>query len=273
MCVPVLRPSAPYDRHIHSPYVESDCRMLKALFAALVFLEWLVHSRQPPHEPLRQQAACKCPDDHTKRQESFGQAKKHWLDYAVFMAAFVAAIGGMAAAVFTGWQAWIAKDTAERQLRAYIASTPDWIYEFSETIPVQIRYTLSNHGQTPAYKFAHAAVVEIMPYPLPPKHPLPLMPTLIESTRTLHPNSIVYGLVPATRTFSKSDINKAIANDGIRIYVLGLIEYKDAFGTVRQTRFCSSVIGGKELAIVAKGIPSPSMQMNYEPCAQHNDAT
>lgn len=199
--------------------------------------------------------------------------KKHWLDYAIFGAAFIAAIGGMAAAGLTGWQAWIAKDTAERQLRAYVASRPDWIFEFNDTIPVRMRYTLTNHGQTPAYELTHTAVVEILPYPLPLNHPLPIIPKLSESTVTVHPTSSVYGLTSATRTFSKSDISKAVANDGVRIYVLGLVEYKDAFGTVRRTRFCSSVVGGKELATVATGIPSPSMPILYEPCSQHNEAT
>lgn len=57
---------------------KGDRRMLKALFAALVFLEWLVRSRQPPQEPRQQQPACKYPNDQTKCEErkSFWQRTK-----------------------------------------------------------------------------------------------------------------------------------------------------------------------------------------------------
>jgi hypothetical protein len=177
------------------------------------------------------------------------------------------------AALFTGWQAWIARDIAQRQLRAYVSGNPDYIFTFNPTIPVQIRFTLSNHGQTPAYAMANAAVIEILPYPLSKTDPLPPIPALVESTFTLHPNMTFFGTVSAARTFSQAEITRAIHNDGLRIYILGLIEYKDAFGRVRSTRYCRSVVGTDHLAEVAKGIPGPDRPMQYELCIPHNDAT
>lgn len=46
--------------------------------------------------------------------------EKHWLEYATGVFAFVAAIGGILAAVFSGVQAWISNDSEKRQLRPYV---------------------------------------------------------------------------------------------------------------------------------------------------------
>jgi hypothetical protein len=42
------------------------------------------------------------------------------LDNATFAASVIAAVAAVCAAIFTGWQAWTAKGTENRQLRAYL---------------------------------------------------------------------------------------------------------------------------------------------------------
>ena len=49
--------------------------------------------------------------------------KKHWLEYATGGFAFVAAIGELTAAGFSGYQGWVARDAEKTQLRAYVALT------------------------------------------------------------------------------------------------------------------------------------------------------
>jgi hypothetical protein len=48
------------------------------------------------------------------------RAPRHWLEYAAVALAGLAFIASSFAAGFSGWQAWILSDTAERQLRAYV---------------------------------------------------------------------------------------------------------------------------------------------------------
>jgi hypothetical protein len=47
---------------------------------------------------------------------------KHWLDYAVGTFAFIAAIGGVAAGIFSGLQAWVARDSEIVANRAFVLS-------------------------------------------------------------------------------------------------------------------------------------------------------
>jgi hypothetical protein len=52
----------------------------------------------------------------------------------------------------TGYQAYIAKDTAQRQLRAYISAVVEkWPDLDSPGIP-QVVFVFKNNGQTPAYR-------------------------------------------------------------------------------------------------------------------------
>src|SRR6266702_8322704 len=67
-------------------------------------------------------------------------------------------------------QWWETRNTAKRQLRAYVGVRPstlkivttwEWIFD------------ITNYGQTPAYRLIDNAIVDICPYPLPPKFPFP----------------------------------------------------------------------------------------------------
>ena len=59
-----------------------------------------------------------------------------------------------------------ARNTAEKQLRAYVFATPQELLILLIT-ELAIRYFIQNTGQTPAYKVRHGSKLEILPYPLP----------------------------------------------------------------------------------------------------------
>ncbi len=65
------------------------------------------------------------------------------------------------------------RDTAGRQLRAYLSARFETIFIFSPTIRVTIKFIMLNHGQTPAYNVTHSSLVEVLPYPLPINYQLP----------------------------------------------------------------------------------------------------
>lgn len=89
--------------------------------------------------------------------------KKHWLDYAVFVAAFIAALGGIAAAGFTWKQVWIAEDTSKKQLRAYLSVRvpPSALQNFGEGKTAHIQGIIDNIGETPAYKAAWMSGINV----------------------------------------------------------------------------------------------------------------
>ena len=90
------------------------------------------------------------------------------LDNLTFAASVVAAVAAVCAAFFTGRQAWIARDTEERQLRAYLYIDHTSIAE-SEPGKFGTDLLIRSAGVTPAYKLKLSATLEIGPY-LPQRH-------------------------------------------------------------------------------------------------------
>ena len=74
------------------------------------------------------------------------QNKKHWLEYATFGGALVAAIAAVAAAGFTWYQASIAQDTAKQQLRGYLVIGSNDIPKLAEGIQPFVKVTIQNMG-------------------------------------------------------------------------------------------------------------------------------
>lgn len=89
--------------------------------------------------------------------------KKHWLDYAIFGTAFVAAVGGIVAVWFTWSQVQIAEDTAKRQLRAYlsVSVSPNALQNFGEGKTARVQGVIENVGLTPAYKATWVAGLNV----------------------------------------------------------------------------------------------------------------
>jgi len=95
--------------------------------------------------------------------------QKHWLDYATAWFAFVAAIGGIGAAIFGGLQGWISRDTEKRQLRAYVGVSPGDVENFGSG-DQRLRLIRKNYGGTPAYDVGFSEigfVIEPVGNPLP----------------------------------------------------------------------------------------------------------
>lgn len=164
-----------------------------------------------------------------------------------------------------------AEKSSERQLRAYISSRPDFIFDFSTKQHASMRYTIENHGETPAYSVQNVAIVDILPYPLPAQFQFPELPPLVPASLTLHPRERIFGNVTAQRLFTAKEINDAAANNGCRIYCFGIVMY-ESFGSVRVTKFCRSIAGSKNLLAVGSGGTKDEVRLDYEFASQHNDA-
>jgi hypothetical protein len=70
-------------------------------------------------------------------------------DYLAGFGVFLTFIAAASDAVFTGIAAWTAKDTEERQLRAYLYIFPVTLTVFTPDKPFGFLLSITNNGQTP----------------------------------------------------------------------------------------------------------------------------
>ena len=90
---------------------------------------------------------------------------------------------------------------------------------------------------------------------------------------SLQPSESFFGNITASRAFSAQEIQHAVEERGIRIYVFGIVTYVDAFGQQRQTRFCRAIPGGDNLRTVSTGGEVTDGKFAFIFTDQHNDST
>jgi hypothetical protein len=202
----------------------------------------------------------------------FFEFSERWHDAIIAIGtAFIAAFTGLLfVATILLW--WGGERSSYRQLRAYVSVTANYVYAFGPQTPSQIRFAMTNHGQTPAYKTSSSAAVDILPFPLPKGFKLPIDTNPAPSSFVLHPQASFAGNVVAKRTFTSAEIADAVANNGKRIYVYGTVKYEDLAGDQRFTDFCYSVIGDQNLAAVSGGTPIPTVDIKFSPAEDFNQA-
>lgn len=207
-------------------------------------------------------------EGHSQEQQS---AAEWWL---------VVLTGVLAVATVSLWWATRclvlgAEKTAERQLRAYVFMEPGRVSMDPLGPPwtVIFSFSLRNAGQTPAYDLQYNAVLMIAPHPLPANFPFPTMQATNGAKIVIHPGIRFDGHV-LSQPLSQTDISRISGNKPERLYVFGLIEYKDTFGNARETRFCGSIADGGNLLALANGTPAaPTTMVSFEHAGQHNLAT
>ncbi len=215
----------------------------------------------------------------TRQEENYKAEhanNERWTMQATVILAIVTAI--LAFFTYRLWRATKrlvedSQDTAQRQLRAYLSAQPNYVFTFNPSILTEIKFSVFNHGQTPALQVQSAGLIDIFPYPLPPNHPFPNIPVSAKSRSVIHPSSGMDTHVFAVRLFAANEIAQAVAGTQFRIYIFGRVNYIDAFGTNRETKFCSSVVGDQNLGAVAGGVSIPTVEIKFEPDEQHNEAT
>lgn len=85
--------------------------------------------------------------------ECSGKVKKHWLDYATFGAAVVAAVAAGFAAYYSESRVTIAKETSYAQLRPWVGVDVRLVGDLelkSDSYYLKLQYNITNHGETPA---------------------------------------------------------------------------------------------------------------------------
>lgn len=167
----------------------------------------------------------------------------------------VSANAASASAQATAESVRIMRETAERQLRAYISGQASSFKYDATKKNVVVEVHFKNFGQTPAYNVRCWMGVTVREHPLgsllqnPPVE-LPLAKEVLAPSR----HSII--TVP-TRELSDLEINQFMSGQTV-VYAFGEISYSDAFGQHRVTKF--RLIGKSE--DIEKGMMCPDTDGN-----------
>ena len=163
------------------------------------------------------------------------------------------------------------KDTAKRQLRAYLSITPNTFGLLAAGNHVRITFDAKNHGQTPAFGTSHKFEIDILDNPLPPNFNFPAPTETFNANTSIFPNA-----VSEVRFFSGKPLTQvdAVEANTKHVHCWGRTSYRDAFGNIRHTSFSASV-GGKDFAESQRafmaGKKGPEWSWDYG--QGHNDAT
>jgi hypothetical protein len=144
---------------------------------------------------------------------------------------------------------WITKDTAQRQLRAYIGIEPTFINNFKPGDITSVSFKAENFGQTPAYSVMPYTHLAVLPYPLPVNYPFPFDPpsnTQFESIGSAYPHAPITTGVSMGRALTEQEVRAILDGTRVRLYAGGIIRYKDIFGGPHCSRFLAT-LGGPEL--------------------------
>jgi hypothetical protein len=144
------------------------------------------------------------------------------------------------------------KDANTRQMRAYLAVGLGGVVKQDTTTNYrfEVRMTLQNVGNTPAYKVVTNTQVDVLPFPLPQDFQLPpFVETGSSANVGPHQNFIMTGV--AGRIYSDDEINEIQFGSKKRLYVYGRVHYEDAFGVVRQINFCQAILWLKNDAFMS----------------------
>lgn len=137
------------------------------------------------------------------------------------------------------------KDTAERQLRAYLCRTgrPQCneliqqdqrkIYEF--LVPIR------NAGQTPAYRVVARGRAAFYPVPLPGSADLGLDPAPETASRSPLGPGRELDVVCTSEPLDLNQLQWMQTHYSYTLYLRGLVTYEDAFGHPRTLEFCEGV--------------------------------
>ncbi len=177
----------------------------------------------------------------------------------------VAALAASAAAVFSGIQAWIARDAEIRQLRPYVFLNPDQPFfkiQLSSSGEVSGYVRLKTFGSTPAYNLSLRTVVEGEAWPL--SRTANFASGVNDSRDDASPGGTLS--FPVSSHLAPGTVDE-IRHRQKRLLVAGQINYIDAFDREHWTHFCLGFLAAPDLSQ-----EGPIVFQGAEHCHVLNDA-
>jgi hypothetical protein len=178
----------------------------------------------------------------TKNGDSGTQQPKHDAFEKTTLA--TAIVGVIVLCIYTGltgYQAYIAKDSAERQLRAYISAVIERQPDLDGPSPPEVVILFKNNGQTPAYKVEARASFFVAGENLTETEVNDIrafLSKLGRSESVVFPNQeIRIASVPGIGIPLSPEQKIGISMGAQVLWVMGEVTYTDAFGVPRFNRF------------------------------------
>jgi hypothetical protein len=135
-------------------------------------------------------------------------------------------------------------EAAHANLRAYLTVGLGGIVpQKKETnYRFEVRMTLQNVGNTPAYKVASNGYADVLPNPLPVDFIVPPFNPALSGEATVgpHQNLILTAIAPGI--YSDDDVNEIEYGSRKLLYTYGIVTYEDAFGISHFVRYCQAVL-------------------------------
>ena len=163
----------------------------------------------------------------------------------------------------------IARDTAKRQLRAYVflsdANGQGTISHFRYAVgePPHCMINIKNYGTTPAYKMVYQRGVIVCPWPLPDDFEFPPDDTVnFAAGSSLAPNDETCFPIPKVDQAVTQNEFDMVKRGELTIYIWGRVRYSDSFGVSQLTNFC-----------LGTDVNSVSDEHGLRHSHRHNEAT
>jgi hypothetical protein len=171
-----------------------------------------------------------------KAERDAKAASDQWLVYLTGGLVFVGVVQVFVFSIQAYWLRQtidVMRDTATRQLRAYVSVPKSRLLNLTGPGLAQSHVIIRNAGQTPAYNLRHVGGLALGPIPPNVGADEFRGPTTVA---VLAPGDQVEQITAAGRELTDDDRNE-LRSGAKSIHVYGDIRYKDAFGHERFTRY------------------------------------
>jgi hypothetical protein len=141
--------------------------------------------------------------------------------------------------ILTGYQAYIAKDTAQRQLRAYISAVVEKWPDLDKAEPAEITMVFKNVGQTPAFKVnAKFSIFTTHDQPTETQiEELRVTPNLRSESILFPTQEFRLATVPGKGIPITPQQRISVSMGAMILWIDGQVTYLDAYGYSRFYRF------------------------------------
>ena len=144
-------------------------------------------------------------------------------------------------------------DIAIKQTRANVFVDTVTLLDDPQQNP-RAKVVIKNSGQTPAYKVTHWTAIGVAEFPLKTNPPPPSRRLSVDILPASGTSENIVAMTRPINIDEKTVINMRIA----ALYVIGQIDYTDAFGSIRCTKYRHYIGGdvgfnGNQMAVAAEG--------------------
>jgi hypothetical protein len=215
------------------------------------------------------------PHDKVKADEHLYESPEWWI--AVLTAALVLVTWRLVGYTKKLWASTAdlvkdAGDKSERELRAYISAVLYELPRFMADQSAQVKFLLTNHGKTPAHDFRISCKIAVWPFPLPQAWDFGGGYTAVSGAPIVFPDAQRSVTFTSDDVLSRQTIREILEDGTRRLYIAGVVQYKDAFDADQKTTFCASVEPNLALRYVSEG-QEVKAGIVFQDSDQHNDAT